>query len=72
MSDNEALIALLDIRSKLATSTGIRRNTLRYRAMQLAARFVDPSYEERPAPPLRCGAAMAVERDIIDGVPTPF
>ena len=70
MSAEEATIALLDIKSKLdqCGPSYIIRATLRAKARELAAQFVDPTWEP-PQPPRK---GLADEREIIDGVPSPF
>lgn len=65
LTDNELTIALLDLRAKIdhCGEGYVIRNTLRHKAMELAARFVDPGHEERPALPLRDGKAMSEDID---------
>lgn len=55
MSDNETLIALLDIKAKIQQCRAqegyepwLIPSTLRHKAMELAAAFVDPHYQEGP------------------------
>lgn len=71
MSDNETLIALLAIRTKIDScrhqGLHLTVNTLRHQAMCLAESFVDPVYaaeqDARPQPVMRDGVAMSQDID---------
>ncbi len=65
LTDNETMIALLDIQTKIAHCGDhwLIRNTLRDKARTIAAQFVDPNFEEPAHPALRDSMAMAADTD---------
>lgn len=66
VTDNETIIALLDIKAKIEQCRKqgllLTASTLRHQAMSLAESFVDPVWDEAP-PALRSGRAMATDID---------
>jgi hypothetical protein len=64
MSAETAIVQLLEIQQQIAQCGDhwLIRNTLRQKAAAIAAQFVDPTWEERPHPPLRNSLEMSLER----------